>query len=154
MKKTWWIALGICSGTLAAAACFPAHKANLDYVRSATALKVMKEVGEPGVVFQVTAQAAEKRSVSLVSGRAIQLRRSETGPLTQTRTVFSFSGKTKSYCMEIEPGCLEIDRGPLSELSLGSGRDVGMAPLTSCNDSCIKSRMDGGWRLPRSPAAV
>jgi hypothetical protein len=115
MSKTQWIAIGIICSLAATAASLPAHKANLDYVRSATALKVMKDAGEPGIVFQIKAEPADDRSVSRVSGRAVRLSHSESGPLTRTKTVFTFDGKTKSYCMEIEPGCLVIDRGPLSE---------------------------------------
>jgi hypothetical protein len=116
MSKIGWMAMGIGCGMAVTAAALPAHKANLDYVRSATALRVMQEVGEPDVVFRISAEPADSRSVSLISGSATQLSRSDAGGLlTQKRTVFTFDGKTKSYCMEIEPGCLAIDHGPFSK---------------------------------------
>jgi hypothetical protein len=91
----------------------PARKANLSYVRSATALKVMQELNEPGVVLRIEAEPAGKAGVSHVFGHAVEFRRSEdSGLRTETKTTFTFNGQTKSYCMEIEPGCLEIRHGP------------------------------------------
>jgi hypothetical protein len=117
MSKIRWLIIGISGCIAAGGATLPAHRANLDYVRSATALKVMKDAGEPGIVFQIKAEPADERSISRVSGRAVRFSQSESdGLLTRIRKVFTFDGKTKSYCMEIEPGCLVIDRGPLSEL--------------------------------------
>jgi hypothetical protein len=117
MKKIRWIVMGLCcSGILVAGAALPARKANLDYVASATAWKVMHELSEPGVVFRVKAEPAATASISLISGRAVELSRSETSGLrTETKTIYTFNGRTKSYCMEIEPGCLEIDHGPFSK---------------------------------------
>jgi hypothetical protein len=117
MTKIYWIMIGLCcSGILGAGMALPTHKANLDYVRGATAMKVMHELNDPGVVLHIKAEPAGKPGISLVSGRAVEFSPSETNGLrTETKTVYTFNGQTKSYCIEIEPGCLEIRHGPFSK---------------------------------------
>jgi len=117
MKKNLWIIPALCCfGTFLAIAAIPSRKANLDYVRGATAIKVMHELNIPGLAFRIEAEPGGKSGVSLVSGRAVEIRRSEKeGFLTETNTTFTFNGQTKSYCMEIEPSCLDVYHGPFSE---------------------------------------
>jgi hypothetical protein len=117
MGKIRWTIIGLCcSGILVACMALPTRKANLDYVRSATAMRIMHELNEPGIVLPIMAEPAGKPGISLVSGHTVKLSPSETdGRRTETKTTYTFNGQTKSYCMEIEAGCLEIDHGTLSK---------------------------------------
>lgn len=117
MGQVYSILAGLCcTGVLVMVAALPVHKPNLDYVRSATALKLMQILNDPGITLRVEAAPAAKRRESLVSGRAEELFESQIqGLRIATRTTYTFNGLTKSYCMEIQPGCLEIDHGPLSK---------------------------------------
>ncbi len=117
MGKIYWIYIGLCcSGLFVTGMALPTRKANLNYVRGATAMKVMRELNEPGLILRIKAEPADEPGISLVSGRAVELSPSETDGLrTETKTTYTFNGQTKSYCMELEPGCLEIDHGPLSK---------------------------------------
>ena len=118
MRQVYLILAGLCCmGVLGAVAALPVRNPNLGYVRSATAFKLMQELNDPGIAFRVKAAPAARRGESLVSGRGEELFESENqGLRIATRTTYTFSGLTKSYCMEIEPGCLEIDHGPFSKL--------------------------------------
>jgi hypothetical protein len=118
MRQVYLILAGLCcTGILAVVAALPVRQPNLDYVRSATAFKLMQELNDPRIAFRVKAAPAAARDESLVSGRGEERVESEIqGLRIATRTTYTFSGITKSHCMEIEPGCLEIDHGPFSKL--------------------------------------
>jgi hypothetical protein len=118
MRRVYLMLAGVCCfGVLGMVAALPARQPNLLYVSSATALKLMQELNDPRIAFRVKAAPAAARDESLVSGRGEERFESEfEGLRIATRTIYSFSGITKSHCMEIEPGCLEISHGPFSKL--------------------------------------
>ena len=114
MKKSWSIMIGAgVVGIVAAMAALPAHRANLDFVRSAVTMEMIKRLGEPNAVPTVTVKTTARPDVSLVFGRAVKRNTSTEGLRTEMMTSYTLNGRTKSYCLELEPGCLEIDQGPL-----------------------------------------
>ncbi len=117
MTKIYWIMIGLCCFCiLGTGMALPPYKANLDYVRGAATVKVMHELNEPRAVLHIAAEPAGTPGISLISGSAVELRPSETNGLrTETKTIYTFNGQTKSSCFEIEPGCLEIRHGPFSK---------------------------------------
>ena len=117
MRQVYLILAGVCClGVLCMVAALPVRQPNLGYVRGATAIKLMQILNDPGITLRVEVAPAAKQGESLVSGRAEELFESEDQGLPiATRTTYTFNGLAKSYCMEIEPGCLEISHGSLSK---------------------------------------
>ena len=92
----------------------PVHKANLMYVRSATAMAFMHETLHAPLT--ITAQPADRPDLSLVSAGAVEISSSElAGRRTDRETTYKFSGRTRSYCFELEPGCFEIEQKQVSK---------------------------------------
>jgi hypothetical protein len=89
---------------------------NLTYVRSATAMAIMHELGTPKAALTISAQPAGRPDLTLVLAGAVELSLSDLAGLrTDQETTYKFSGRTRSYCFELEPGCLEIEQKRLSK---------------------------------------
>ena len=94
----------------------PVHKANLTYVRGATAMAFMHELGTLHAPLTIAAQPADRPDLMLVSAGAVEISSSELAGLrTDRETTYKFSGRTRSYCFELEPGCLEIEQKQVSK---------------------------------------
>jgi hypothetical protein len=89
----------------------PARRANLDYVRVVSALVILNELGEPGVVSGLSVEPSARRDIALVAGRAVKVNNSAPAGLRMDQeTIFSFSARTRSRCFELEPGCMEMEQ--------------------------------------------
>jgi hypothetical protein len=94
----------------------PVHKANLSYVRGATAMALMHELGNLHAPLTIAAQQADRPDLMLVSASAVEISSSELAGLrTDRKTTYKFSVRTRSYCFELEPGCLKIDQKQVSK---------------------------------------
>ena len=90
--------------------CAPVYKANLDYVRAVSMLAVLPDLKAAGIG-KISVERGKARDISTITGQAKASRTNlASSLLTQEDTRYSFKLVTKSYCLELEPGCLEIQQ--------------------------------------------
>lgn len=90
--------------------CAPAYKANLDYARTVSMLAVLPDL-KAARIDKIMVARGETRDISTITGQA-KASRTDTASslLTEEDTRYSFKLVTKSYCFELQPGCLEIQQ--------------------------------------------
>ncbi len=93
----------------------PRYKANPAFIQSIASLRVLQEL--PGASLSSIAVAQSNRpDISFVTVAAVSSKRSTSGSfLTEENTTLSYRSRTKSRCLELEPGCLEMQHETISQ---------------------------------------
>lgn len=93
----------------------PRYKANPAFIQSIASLRVLREL--PGASLRSVAVArSDQPDISFVTVAAASSKRSTSGRfLTEENTTLSYRSKTKSRCLELKPGCLEMQHESISE---------------------------------------
>lgn len=105
-------------GLIAVFLLLPARKANLDYVGSAASLMVLKKVNDDGTfaITEIKVQPAANSDEALVSAHVMKVKAFLAGGVLADReTDFNYSARTKSYCLELQSGCLAIEQERMSQ---------------------------------------